>query len=202
MSQTEIHTQPEFILLTGNCGAGKTTILNQLSHISFDETIDCDIFKTNHPQYYTEALNNESLMNEIHTWSNVLVSEQMTQIFDEGASTTSYVYDSSGANLNKMTAIIDDAKSAGFNVRLIHVEVAVGTSLRRNEIRASLGGRRVPVEVIETKATQIRNTMISIIPLCDDVEIYNNDKDVVIGIHDSLNLVSSLSRTIEEFLQE
>ena len=141
-------------------------------------------------------------MNEIHTWSNVLVSEQMTQIFDEGASTKSYVYDSSGSNLNKMTTIIDDAKSAGFSVRLIHVEVAVGTSLRRNEIRASLGGRRVPVEVIEIKATQIRNTMISIIPFCDNVEIYNNDTDVIIGIHDSLNMIDSLSRTIEEFLQE
>jgi predicted ABC-type ATPase len=76
-----------------------------------------------------------------------------------------------------MVGLINRAKEAGFSTRIIFIDVTVETSIRRNEVRAAAGGRRVPLKVIEQKGQAIPATMKTVMPLCDNAETHDNNEE-------------------------
>ncbi len=156
----ENKTQKTATFMMGVPAAGKSTIASK--EFSDVKILDCDKIKETHPDYDPK---NPSL---VHAWSTGMLEKEFQKTLFEDES---FVIDGTGANSDKMSRQITEAKSAGFKTRLVYVIVCLKTSLKRNSERI----RVVPEEIVIAKYKDIRYSFDLVSPQVDEVEVIKNE---------------------------
>lgn len=127
----------EVIFTMGLPGAGKSTVIKRIAPEM--PIVDSDLIKKSHPEYDPKQ------PELIHDWSTVEAQKLMYRML---GGYESFVVDGTGTNIEKYLQWFSDAKSAGFEVRVVFVDVNIQTAIERNAKRE----RSVPVEVIVEKS--------------------------------------------------
>lgn len=147
------------IFTMGLPAAGKSTITREtFGNLTI---LDCDKIKESHPEY--DPKNPAAL----HDWSKAVLTGQFETAL---SGPDSFVFDSTATDTEKMRALFDAARVAGFSVSLFFVTVTLSESLRRNAKRS----RVVPPHVIERKAGEISAAFDTLAPLADSVRTVDN----------------------------
>ncbi len=156
----ENKTQKIATFMMGVPAAGKSTVASE--KFADVKLLDSDAIKETHPDYDPK---NPSL---VHEWSTAMLEKEFQKALtvDE-----SFVIDGTGANSDKMTRQITEAKANGFKTHLVYVIVCLKTSLARNAARE----RVVPEEVIIIKYKDIRYSFDLVSPQVDKVEVIKNE---------------------------
>lgn len=78
---------------------------------------------------------------------------------------------------------IELAKSKGYKINLRYIGLeSVDIAKERVKQRVKKGGHGIPEEVIEKRYKETLENLVKVIPLCDEVELYDNtDKLLMIG---------------------
>lgn len=156
----------EVIFLMGMPAAGKST----LAGMRFSSThvfIDCDAIKATHSDYDPKA------PHLVHDWS----ADEVVRIFEAACEVGKgrWVMDGTGSNAERMVYQINQARAAGFTVRLFYVLCDLTTSLRRNARRT----RTVPERVVREKAMTIATSFEIVRSYVDSVEVVDNSVDTL-----------------------
>ena len=112
-----------------------------------------------------------------------LVHEQASAIAEEAfhkalsAKSQNIVLDKTGTKSDKLIRRVEEARKAGYLVRMMFVTVPLEVSLARNRIRK----RVVPEAVIIEKGAQIHKTFEAVKPHFDEVEVIDNTPSVARG---------------------
>jgi predicted ABC-type ATPase len=155
-------SQPEMVFTMGIPAAGKSTV----AAAKFGAThtiIDPDAIKETHPSYDPE---NPTLL---HAWSQEVTEQMFHAAIESGAG--AWVIDGTGTNAEKMVRRINQARAAGFTVRVVFITCSLQTSLRRNAARI----RKVPVECIISKARDIQTAFEIVRTFADTTEIVDTE---------------------------
>ena len=90
-----------------------------------------------------------------------------------------------------------EAKSMGYTVHLWYIFVAdVEVAKRRVRTRVANGGHGIPDEIIERRNITSLKTLKSIIPLCDEVWLYDNTVTYNPVVHITDGTVTLLDKNI------
>lgn len=149
--------RPRAVFLMGLPGAGKTTVKRRRLGKEDWVDIEPDRFKHRHPRY-SEDMGNET-DEEVHRWS----VRRAVDAFDTTVTLgrrPDVVLDSSGSNASWLRRRISLARSRGYRIELLWVDVPLEIALLRNRDRAyRLGDRTmVPEKVILDKAELLPNS--------------------------------------------
>lgn len=156
-------TGRDMVFTMGLPASGKSTKATELFGATH-RMIDPDAMKENHPDY--DPKNPQDL----HEWSQQEVERMFAEALSDGGY---WLVDGTGTNAEKMVRRMEQARNAGFTVRLVFVTCTLATSLRRNAARP----RVVPEAVIRSKALDINTSFRLVAPHADTVEVIDNDKD-------------------------
>ena len=141
MISAENPSERKFVVMMGLPAAGKSTVAGR--RYGTFARIDCDEVKKTHADYDPRD------PQAIHAWSQGVVAEMLTEVFDNP--TESVIYDTTGTNLEKVSSLIERAEAAGYTTEVCFVTVPLAESLRRNSLRP----RVVPEFVLRQKANLI-----------------------------------------------
>jgi predicted kinase len=164
MNPETTQTRPEFVLTMGLPAAGKSTVSGQM--MPLHTVIDCDAVKATHPAY--DPTNPQAL----HEWSQMETASIVADAISSGLG--QWIYDSTGTNVARMSAIIEAATEAGFSTKVVFVSCSLQTSLLRNSRRP----RNVPEWVIEQKAEQVKAAWEQMKTIAHSAVEVQNDSDV------------------------
>jgi len=153
-------TSPKVIFTAGSPGAGKGYVLASL-HPSLP-VVDCDKHKEAHPDY--DPKNPGAL----HAYSSAAASREFAEMLGKGET---FVYDGTGANVEKMVQMINAAHGAGFETEILYVKVRLATALRRNAGRE----RVVPEELVREKFTLLATAIEILSGYAGRIVTVNND---------------------------
>lgn len=149
-------------LMAGAAGAGKSYTRKNHEVLSSLEVVDADQFKKAHPEYDP---NNPGAL---HAWSSAQARRKFHNMLEGSAS---FIYDGTGTKAEKYAEMIDQAREAGFEAKVVYVEVSLETSLYRNANRE----RHVPEEIIHDQHRLIKSAMNFLKEYADGFEQINND---------------------------
>lgn len=180
MSSRHDAEKPIAVFTGGGSGSGKSTILENLrqsdNFYNKVAVVDSDDIKTK--AYYSDFLAyNTQLENSaarrLHDESSDVAKKAVDAIQNVG---NDYVKDGTLANYEKVKAQILDAKSKGYETRIVHVTIPVEEAIKRAQERAKKTGREVPTEVIVNSHINSTNTFIKLLNdgIVDDVKLYDN----------------------------
>lgn len=136
-------------LMGGGGASGKGAVKNLLidrGEIPEDGAVrlDPDEIKAEFPEYQEIVRAGDSrAASVVHEESSAVSKRVLGEAMDQRRD---IVYDVTLGNPDKGRALIDDAKSSGYEVRLYGVTAAPEAAVERNGIRAERTGRYVPVE--------------------------------------------------------
>ena len=154
---------PTLYIMTGTSGSGKSYVRNTLPMLRDLPVLDCDIFKSLHPEY-----NPKDIKQHVHDWSKSQVKRAIINALN---TSKSFVYDSTGASVNALADLIARAISQGYLVGLVHVECSLETCLARNKARR----RVVPEHIVRRIHTQVRENLFVLMSLVDFYVKIQND---------------------------
>lgn len=205
MSSRHDVEKPIAVFTGGGSGSGKSTILENLrqsdNFYNKVAVVDSDDIKTK--AYYSDFLAyNTQLENSaarrLHDESSDVAKRAVKAIQNAG---NDYVKDGTLANYEKVKAQILDAKSKGYETRIVHVTIPVEEAIKRAQERAKKTGREVPTEVIVNSHINSTNTFIKLLNdgIVDDVKLYDNAGKSPKLIFDSTKKPAILDR--EKFTQ-
>lgn len=197
--------KPIAVFTGGGSGSGKSTILDNLrqsdNFYNKVAVVDSDDIKTK--AYYSDFLAyNTQLENSaarrLHDESSDVAKRAVEAIQNAG---NDYVKDGTLANYEKVKAQILDAKSKGYETRIVHVTIPVEEAIKRAQERAKKTGREVPTDVIVNSHINSTNTFIKLLNdgIIDDVKLYDNTGKPPKLIFDSTKKPAVLDR--EKFTQ-
>jgi len=152
--------QTAFFLMGGPASEKSSVSAVRLAGL---KTIDCDAYKTLHPDY-----DPKNILAEVHEWSNVECTKAIYRAIGTGET---FVYDSTGTNVEKMVTFINAARSANFDTVVIYVPCSLNVALARNAKRA----RTVPEAVVREKYSTIATAFEIVSRYADRVEVIRND---------------------------
>lgn len=153
-------TRPTLIMTAGSPGAGKGYTIERM-HPTLP-VVDCDQFKMAHPDY--DPKNPAAL----HAWS----SEQAQHAFSAALlAGETFIYDGTGANVEKMATMIKAAHAAGFKVQILYVKVRLTTALARNAARE----RVVPESLLREKFNTVETAIEILANYADEIVTVEND---------------------------
>lgn len=138
--------------MIGPPASGKSTT-RQDSYPSH-RVIDPDEIKTSLPGYDPK---NPS---RVHLLSKKIARQEFEESVKEG---TSFVYDTTGGNTERMIREMAEARAAGFTITLLRVHAPLKTCLRRNRERE----RTVPDEVVREIWYEVQEAWEILYPLAD-----------------------------------
>lgn len=152
----------EVVFSMGLPAAGKSTWI--AANLANTHTvIDPDAVKESHADY--DPRDPQAL----HAWSQEVVEGLWAECLT--AASGSWVMDGTGTNAEKMVRRMNQAREAGYSVRLVYVRCTLATSLLRNSQRS----RIVPEDVVRGKARDIATSFELVSPAADSVTIIDND---------------------------
>ena len=147
---------PSFYILCGLPAAGKSHA--RKTFLASVPVVDCDEIKQSMPGYDPDnpgAVHEES--------SRFSIREVYSRI---GAG-TSFVYDSTGTNYEKLSSMINAAHLAGFEAVLIYVTAPLSLCFKRNRTR----DRHVSEDIIREKAAVIEAVVSQLRRIVDRVAV-------------------------------
>lgn len=115
---------PTLVLMVGGPGSGKSTV--RKAHFGNLPYVCADEIKATHPEY--DPKNPMA----VHSWST---RTAVQVVLGKIANGETFVYDSTGTNLGRMTTIINAARAAGHKVHAVLVACPVETAVERNAKR-------------------------------------------------------------------
>lgn len=153
-------TEKTMIFLMGLPASGKTTFAR--ANFSTFAFCDSDEFKMVHPDYDPER------PSELHEWSCTF---EEALFLHSVVTNENWVIDGTGTNSEKMVRRIKMAQANGFTAKLVYVTVSLATSLKRNAARE----RKVPEDVLTSKALDIATSFELVAPYADVVVVVDNE---------------------------
>lgn len=148
-------------LMIGGPASGKSTIRSHKIRPDIP-VVDCDeILKTHH------NYDPKNILPEVHEWASLESKKEFCKRISEGGS---FVYDSTGTNLEKMIYFINLAHSVGMKVKIIYVRCSLQEALKRNQARE----RTVPEHVLREKYSTINIAFDVLSGYADAAEVVNN----------------------------
>lgn len=153
---------PSFYILCGIPGAGKSharkTFLPDLP------VVDCDEIKRSLPGY------DPTNLGLVHEESSKL---SVREVYSRIGAGQSFIYDSTGTNVEKLSRMIDAAHMAGFGAVLIYVTAPLSLCIKRNQTR----DRHVSEAVIWEKAAVIEAVVSQLRRIADRTVIIDTSGD-------------------------
>jgi len=104
----------------------------------------------------------------VHAQSKVLEKQA---IYNYLATGTSFVYDTTASNADKVIKLTKEAQELGYQVTIVYVRTTLATALERNSKRE----RVVPEEIILEKYSLIKTSMETVKLFADDFVVVDND---------------------------
>jgi predicted ABC-type ATPase len=144
------------IIMVGGPASGKSTVVAQ--RFSYMRVINSDDFKTQHPDYNPEA------PELVHAWSRRLAVKAVYQAMVEEVD---FVYDSTGANVERLVDVMAQAGSQGYEVTIVYVPCDIRTALERNAQR----DRKVPEWVVRDRYATVLVAVEILSRYADRVEV-------------------------------
>lgn len=132
-----------FVVMVGGPAAGKSTVAKKL----FAELpiVDCDAIKAERSDYDPKQ------PHLVHEWSSVEATRRVLALLSRGESC---VFDSTGANVEKLSTFIAVAREAGMVVEAVYVTCSVEVAVQRNAQRE----RTVNVEMLRERHAVVAAT--------------------------------------------
>lgn len=197
--------KPIAVFTGGGSGSGKSTILEKLvqsdSFYNKVAVVDSDDIKTK--AYYSDFLaynaqDDGSAAARLHEESSNVAKRAVEAIQNAG---NDYVKDGTLSNYEKVKAQILDAKSKGYETRIVHVTIPVEEAIERAQERGKRTGREVPLDKIIQTHKDSTQTFIRLLNdgIVDDVKLYDNTGKLPKLIFDSTKKPAVLDR--EKFTQ-
>src|SRR5690606_17021948 len=147
-------TKKEAIFLMGPPAAGKSSTRQKL--FPGLPVIDPDEIKKTLPGYDPK---NPS---RVHLQSKVLARKQFEEMI---LGNSSFVYDTTGGNVERMLREMAEARENGFTITILQVTCSLEECLRRNRRRE----RTVPDEVVRSIWYEVREAAEKLLPHADKV---------------------------------
>jgi len=152
-------TKPALILMVGGPGAGKS--YTRSKRYGFLPFVCADAIKATHPDYDPKD------PSAVHIWSTQIAVQQcLTKC---GAGET-FVYDSTGTNLERMLTIINAARAAGHDIHAVLVACPLATALRRNAERE----RTIDADAVRAIHANVAESWVVLQGMVDTTEIIDN----------------------------
>tara|TARA_R110002050_G_scaffold7274_2_gene28414 strand:+ start:22278 stop:22796 length:519 start_codon:yes stop_codon:yes gene_type:complete len=158
--------QPEFVIMMGLPAAGKTTTATNMFG-NTHQFICADTIKKTHADF---DANNPQLL---HAWSKDVADGMMEEALNNPV--RDMLWDTTGTDFPKVSRVIQEAESAGFNVRSVFVTVTLEESIFRNNNRKE--HRVVPRDAIEHKASVINSVADKVSELVQMTIVNNMKRD-------------------------
>lgn len=152
--------------MMGLPAAGKTTTATNMFGKTH-EFICADSIKKTHVDF---DANNPQLL---HAWSKEVADGMMEEAITNPV--RNVLWDTTGTDFPKVSRVINEAKSAGFNVRSVFVTVTLEESIFRNNNRKE--HRVVPREAIEYKSSVINSVANKVSKLVEMTIVDNMKRD-------------------------
>ena len=152
--------------MMGLPAAGKTTTATNMFGQTH-EFICADTIKKTHVDYDP---NNPTL---VHQWSKDVADGMMEEAIANPV--RNILWDTTGTDFPKVSRVIQEAKSAGFNVRSVFVTVTLEESIFRNNNRKE--HRVIPRHFLEHKANVINSVADKVSKLVQMTIVDNMKRD-------------------------
>jgi predicted kinase len=146
--------------MVGGPAAGKSTVRAKL--LPNIPTIDVDDYNNRHPAY-----DPKNMVPEVHAHAKV---EAMRAFYAQLATGETFVFDSTGTNVEKMVGMINAAHEAGYTVAVVYVSCTLADALERNQKRE----RRVPESIVRDKHSTVGIVFDIISKYADTIQVMNN----------------------------
>jgi len=154
------------IFLAGGSASGKTTFRNIL--FPGMPGIDPDAAKESIRGYDPKApwtVHEESKRLTREEWLRFLQGEE------------SFVYDTTGGNVDRIKMELQEAETAGFEIELCWIFCPIEQALENSAYRASLpNGRYLPEEIVTESHERVKAAMPHLLPLFETYEIIRNER--------------------------
>jgi len=160
MAATNGTQAPVLTLMVGGPGSGKSTVVRRL--YADATVVDMDAIKATHPEYDPKN------PGAVHAWSQQVAIRQAFRLISEAQS---FVFDSTGTNVERLMTFIAAAHATGMKVEAVLVTCSIQTALRRNALRA----RTVPDELVIEKHAMVSAAWASVHALADRALVVENE---------------------------
>ena len=169
--------KPTLILTGGGSASGKSSAVDGIvlpdykSQDTEFTMVDSDHIKSFLPEYKKVMSFAKTAAAQVHEESSNLSSELVNAAFDQGVN---FLYDGTMKNPKKYEKIIKKAKSLGYRVVIVGVDIPIEEAIRRSDKRAERSGRKVPHDIIKASHTGFAKTFHKLQDLVDESYLYNN----------------------------
>ena len=170
---------PEFIMLGGGTASGKSTVkktLPQLMEKGAYANLDSDEYKK---ELVPELIEKKDIRWAAysHEESSYVTQRTMQAAFEESKP---FILDGTGnTTVEKVSGMIENAKSRGFKVKGIYSTISIEEALRREEKRSQdierEMGRKVPKSIVIEKHKLVSELFPKIAPMFDTISLYNTE---------------------------
>jgi predicted kinase len=150
----------ELVLMVGSPASGKSTI--RRARFSSLPAVDCDDIKAERADYDPK----NPQVN--HRWSSEEASRRALAFLSTG---TSFVFDGTGGNVEKLSMFAQVARSTGMTVKAVFVTCSLETSLTRNAKRE----RVVADAIVREKYAAVQNAWPLIRTFVDQTQVIVTD---------------------------
>lgn len=150
-----------FLLLTAGCGgSGKSTIRKR----EFADLIGVD------PDEIKKTIKGYDPKNpqRVHRESSIKAKREFFRMLGTGKD---FYFDGTGKSIEKYVTLINEAKSAGYEVKLLFVEASLETCLTRNARRE----RTVPARILTETHALLKISIDVLSQYVDELITVNND---------------------------
>lgn len=174
-----------YIIIAGVNGAGKSTLYSGILSSELQDT---------------KRVNADEILKEQKgNWQNkrdqfVAMKETLDRIQYNIKNGISFNHETTLAG-KAIMSLIEQAKASGFKVNMYYVGLdSADLAVKRVQGRVEKGGHGIPEEVIRARYEASLKTLGEVIPLCDNVKIFDNTKE--------FNLVASFENDKEIYRQK
>ncbi|MCL1986534.1 MAG: AAA family ATPase [Firmicutes bacterium] len=171
-----------YTLFAGVNGAGKSTFFRQLSQtVNLGKRINSDEIVKQHFN---------------HDWQNAKVQiqagKETIKLFRKCLNSESSFNQETTLTGRTIIKNIQQAKEKGFKIALFYVGLEnVQLSVDRVANRVKKGGHGIPTEDLLRRYANSLKNLQEVLPLCDDIHIYDNSKNIAFSMEKPLLVVKN-----------
>ena len=163
------------VFMAGMPGSGKSKVIDGRYGLARASTLllDLDAEIIHHPLYDPDDPKSVYACAGAYRWADERVEEKFQAALQERCLYRRIVMDGTGTKVERSVQRMDDARAAGWFVKLLHVDVTLETAIARNAKRK----RRVPEDVLAQYARRIAASVRVEAAHVDEVEVFDNNAD-------------------------